>query len=156
RREALTALRRALAAYEQANDIDRAHHWPATQLLGIHALLEGHIRGDRADLWRATWWNTTRDMQIGRDERWAATDLVELLLLAPLVEDCPLTDKQSDQEARRLLADLARRCGAESIEVRLTRLQLRRYRGWFAELGHEAIAALGPRVDRLLAALGAP
>lgn len=154
RRAALAALRRALQAYEQANDIDRAHHWPATQVLGIHAILEGKISGDRADLWRATWWNTTRDMQTDRDERWAATDLVELLLLAPLVERCPLPDREARAEAKRLLLELVRSCGQDSIEVRLTALQLRRYTGWFADLGGEPIFGLRPRVEELLAVLG--
>jgi hypothetical protein len=56
-------------------------------------------------------------------------------------------------QACKLLQELQRRSGEDSLEVKLTLAQLRRYVGWFAEVGAPAIKELRPRVERMMAVL---
>ncbi len=125
-------LREASKAYRDAARLSRDHHWTAVQSLVLDAVLNGTIAAERKWDWIAAHQaaeDYAANMALDPIDRfWGQGSLVELRILAPLVdESCePLTEKQNE-----ILHEIVESEGNWPLNVLIR--QLDRYKEWWGE-----------------------
>jgi len=154
-RVVVTRLQEARALYWKAWVADRGAHWTLVQYVSLTVVLQhmGQAGDDDADgardlvaLWQAAAVQSLHDAASCDDDTraWACGNLVELYLLAPLIERLP-PPADGGSYARRA-PEMARRIvavqGPASFHVYSTRRQILRYGAWYQHMAGSLDAVL--------------
>ncbi len=138
-------LQRAGEYYWEAFQSDRANNWGVVQYLSLlvvlsrlfngAAILDERQKKFQSELWILAHAISLRDLQSRQKESrsWAIGNLVELHLLATIMDDWPGKPPQSesDTKAREFAAQLLETEGEASFMVYSTQRQMARYVDWY-------------------------
>lgn len=156
----IAAMERAMVHYWNAFLNDRDNHWAIVQHLSLSLILgiihrTAQADGDSEKSPRRLWILAETQSLIDLDHndknkrRWAIGNLIELYLIAPLVDGVRERDpmEQFALKARQHAEKLKALCGARSFEIFSTRRQITRYLEWFKELTGNALDPIYATVE---------
>jgi hypothetical protein len=166
RADMMAALERARDHYWNSFLNNRANHWAIVQFLSL-SLITGAF--DQAaqpaenlekSPWRLWALGETQSLADLRNEdhssrKWAMANLIELYLLAPLVDGVRERETAGAfaAKAQKYAAELRDLTGARSFEVFSTRRQIARYLEWFNELASIVLAPIYGTAEAVFALL---
>jgi hypothetical protein len=154
RRDMMDALERAREHYWNSFLNYRANHWAIVQFLSLTLILNSLDQAQAAEdseksprrLWALAETQSLTDLR-NEDHsarKWAIANLIELYLLAPLIEGVRDRDpvEHFAAKAQNYATELRELTGSRSFEVFSTRRQIARYLEWFNELAPATIAPI--------------
>jgi hypothetical protein len=152
--DAITALERARNYYWDAFLANRANHWAIVQFMSLTIVLQKMGRlsptagGEQtpSKLWALAETQSLTDLQSDQklSRAWAMGNLLELYLLAPLIDGIRERDpiENFSARARRYASELVGEAGPASFAVFSTRRQVARYLEWYDQLTHGSLAPI--------------
>jgi hypothetical protein len=154
RRDMMDALERAQEHYWNSFLSHRANHWAIVQFLSLTLILNSFDPAQAEEdseksprrLWALAEAQSLTDLR-NEDHsarKWAIANLIELYLLAPLVESVRDRDpvEHFAAKAQNYATELRELTGSRSFEVFSTRRQIARYLEWFNELAAATVAPI--------------
>jgi CHAT domain len=154
RRDMMGALERAREHYWNSFLSSRANHWAIVQFLSLTLILNSFDQAQAAvdseksprRLWALAETQSLADLhnEDHSARKWAIANLIELYLLAPLVDGVRDRDpvEHFADRAQSYANELRERTGSRSFEVFSTRRQIARYLEWFNELAAATVAPI--------------
>ena len=154
RRDMMDALERAREHYWNSFLSHRANHWAIVQFLSLTLILNSFEPPQAAQnseksprrLWAMAETQSLTDLhnEDHSARKWAIANLIELYLLAPLIESVRDRDpvEHFAAKAQNYATELRELAGSRSFEVFSTRRQIARYLEWFNDLAPATVAPI--------------
>jgi hypothetical protein len=164
-RDMMEALERAREHYWNAFLSYRANHWAIVQFLSLTLILNSFDQPQAAEnseksprrLWALAEAQSLTDLR-NEDHfarKWAIANLIELYLLAPLVDGVRNRDPVENfaAKAKDYANELRELTGSRSFEVFSTRRQIARYLEWFNELAATVVGPINGTAEAIFSLL---